>query len=94
MADERLPDAMAVTEDQREDAIGHARLPRRLPDGLPDERGGAEMRRVGLHHDGAARRQRRGGVAARDGKGERKVAGAEHDDGPERDAPLAQVGTG
>src|SRR3546814_1386918 len=42
--------------------------------------------------DGAARGERRGSVAAGDREGEREVRRAEHRDGAERDAALAQIG--
>ena len=46
---------------------------------------------MALHHDGTAGRERRGGVAARDRKGEREVAGAEHSDRTQADVAQAQV---
>ena len=72
------------------------------PSGKPDEATAAwiacadefarsGVRRVAFHHDGTAGRQRRSGVAARDRKGEREVAGAEHSDRTQADVAQPQV---
>ena len=50
------------------------------------------MRLVGLHHDGTARGQRRGGVAAGDGEGQGEIARAEDGDRTDRNQHASQVG--
>jgi hypothetical protein len=47
---------------------------------------------VGLHHDRAAGRERRDGVAAGDGERQREVRRAEHGDRSERHQHAAHVG--
>ena len=46
---------------------------------------------MSFDHDRAARCQRRGGIPARYGKRQRKVAGAEYRDGAEGNVTLAQI---
>ena len=52
------------------------------------------MPRVNLDDDGVARREGRGGVAARDREGEGEVGGREDRDRAERHEHAAQVGIG
>ena len=52
------------------------------------------MARMGLDHDRAPGRQRRGRVAAGDAEGEQEVAGGENQDGAERVQDPPQVGRG
>ena len=59
-----------------------------------DQLAGARVRRVALDDDGAARGERRRGVAARGREREREVARAEHGDRPDRDEHAAHVGRG
>ena len=46
---------------------------------------------MAFHHDGTPGRERRSGVAARDRKGEREVAGPEHSDRTQADVAQPQV---
>jgi hypothetical protein len=92
MAHERLRDLRAGAVQQRECAIGNMACFHRAIDGARDDFRGAGMRRVRLHHDGAARRESRGRVAARGGKGEGEIARAEDDDRAERNEMTADVG--
>ena len=92
--DQRDADLPAGAEDHREDALGQAVLLDGPGDRAGDQLGGAGVGRVGLDHDGAAGGERGGGVTARDGEGQREVAGTEDRDRAQRDPALADVGTG
>src|SRR3546814_7916925 len=74
------------------DLFGQAAFLDRGLDRAADQQRRAGMRGVAFDDDGAARGERRGSVAAGDREGEREVRRAEHRDGAERDAALAQIG--
>lgn len=78
MLHESGADFAVATLDQAEDARVYAVCIDRDVNGLGD----AWMGGVPLHHHRAARCQRRGGIAAGGGEGQRKVRGSEHANGP------------
>ena len=79
--------------DERKQAGGQSARGEGARDGAGHELRRAGMGAVRLDHDGTARRERRGRVAAGDGEGEGKVAGAEDDHRPERNEHPAQIRT-
>ncbi len=83
----------AVAEDHVEDAGGHPGAFACALDRLSGQLRGDHMAAVRLEHDRAAGGERGGGVAARGGKRQREVAGAEDRHRAERRAVLTQIGT-
>ena len=90
--DHELLAGLDATEDEGERAGGQAGLLDGAGDRAGDEGAGDRVGGVALHDDGAAGGERRGGVAARGGEGEREVAGPEDRDRAERHHPLTDVG--
>ena len=94
MLGDLLADDASFTHQERERAF---RETGRL-DGFDDESahdlGGADVRVVRHHDDGAARGEGRGGIAAGDGVGEREVARAEDGDGADGTEERAVVRLG
>ena len=74
-----------------ERAVGRAGLAGGGVQDVEDQLRGRRVRAVRLDDDGAAGGQRRGGVAAGHGEGEREVAGPEDRDRADRDEHPAQV---
>src|ERR1043166_2883988 len=94
MPNEMKPHVMARAVNERENSGWHLRA---LGGGL--ERAGRQFRgaRVGgvrLEDDGVAGREGRSGVAARDGKRQGKIAGAENHDRAKGNEPATKVGLG
>ena len=75
MLDQRDPDFVARTVEQGKDAVGQAAFFHGADDGAGDELAGARMRAVRLDDDRIAGGEGAGGVPARHGEGEGKVAG-------------------
>ena len=92
IGDQRDAEVGPGPEEQREGARRQAGLGDGVGDGAADEFGGAGVGVVAFDDDGAACGERRGGVAAGDGEGQREVGGAEDGDRTERDGALANVG--
>src|SRR5699024_8205253 len=92
VGDELLPHGGPLPEDQGEDARGQVVFGDGGGQRPSDEQAGGRVGVVGLEHHGAARGERRGGVAARHGERQREVRCAEDRDRAERQFALAQVG--
>ena len=94
MLHQRLAHLTAVGMDEGKDTGMNAAFLDRGMDRFGHDLSGAGMGRVAFHNDWAARRQRRGGVAARGGEGQREVRRAKDRDRTDRALDHADVGAG
>src|SRR5438093_9496905 len=82
MLDQGRAELRRATLEHRKDAERQRKFLERVKHRMREQFGRAGMRRMTFHNSRASRRQRRGGVAATNGEGEGKVAGAENHDRP------------